>query len=555
MTMVVVFLMTLSDSIVAGQILGEHSLIGISLDSPLISITAFLCMMIGTGTAYRFSFELGAFRKQRANAFAGQGFILSAALSVLLFLAGFFGRELFFRLIAPSEDALFYAAGYYTYLPPLMLLYPFYILLQDLVYADGAGRLCVVAGFIQLTVNVISSVVACERIGIAGVSLGTLIGTVTAIVLYLTRLFSKSTSLRFTPHFTWADVLTVLRYSYVHASLYLYWGVAWLMLNRFFIARYGEVFFPVITVMNNLLLLTLVFDGVGQAAEPILNVYLGEQNPDGVRKVMRVATRTALLEGLAAASLLLITGGNLARVFNIDSPELLRMSGVAIRIYAPAMPFLSLLYLYTMFYLLTGHFRLSAAISVCKDLLLLILLPVLGGMLLDISGMWIGWSLVSVVTMLLLAVILRFHHSNSLLMPDEPDICSADAVLTQEQVISLRDWGADCCDARGIDPSAKQRVMLLIEELGMLIVDKNVNRPPLCEVTLFFRESIGVIFRDNGVHFDVTDTDANLSLRSYLVNRMLEQNSHYGYLLTHNYNRNVFHIPRKNPAAERGEQS
>ena len=546
MTITVVFLMTLSDTVVTGRILGEQALIGVNLVSPLVSLTAFICMMIGTGTAYRFSYELGSFRRERAREYAGQGLLLCLALSAGLALLAYAGRDAYLASVSTSGEVLAYTRGYYTYIPALVLTYPFYILFQDLAYADGAGKLCVATSLVQLAVNVAVSVAACLRIGIAGVSLGTVVGNVTAIAMYLTRLASKNTNLRFTPHLSAADVWTVLKYSYVHASLYLYWGVSWMVLNRFFTVKFDERSFPVMTVINGVLYLTLVFDGVGQAAEPILNVYWGEGNPDGVRKVMGAALKTALAEGLAAALLLLVLGGNVSRIYGITTPEIVEMSAVAVRILAPAMPFVSLLYLFTMYYLLTGRFFISFAISFCKDFAFFALLPIAMGLAMDMSGMWSGMTLSFVAVTVGGSLILHSRYGGSFpLLLEEKAVVSKDAWLDQDGVMGLRDWAEEECGRHDIEPRRQMKLMLFIEELGMTIVEKNGSKPPLCELTLFFDdpEALGVIMRDNGVSYDMAEEESP-TLRVYLVNSLLANNASNSYLLTHNYNRNIFKIKR-----------
>ena len=362
-TMAVVFLMSLSDTLIAGNMLGEEAIVGLNVVTPLLTIISFVSMMIGTGTAYRFSYEMGSFHEEQANRFAGQGGILAIIASLVMCLAVFFGQNFYFDFMGTSEEVMQYTKAYYSWYPLIAATYPPFILIQDLIYANGDTKTCTTANMVQVFGNIAVSIICCHFWGVAGISLGTLTGNILSIAILSTHFLKKKSSLKFIPHFSKEDILTVFKFSYVHASIYLYSGITSLILNKFFIDRFGEKFFPVLTVMYGITGLTLIFDGVGQAIEPITNIYQGEGNTDGIRKIMSFAVKISVIEGIVAVIALFIVGGNLASMYNITSPELIEVTGTAVRIYAVGMLFFSVLYLFEMHYLLTEHISLSVVIS------------------------------------------------------------------------------------------------------------------------------------------------------------------------------------------------
>ena len=159
-TMAVVFLMSLSDMLIAGNMVGESAIVGINLVTPLLTLIAFVSMMIGTGTAYRFSYEMGSFHQEKAARFIGQGFLLALGASVVMFVAVFFGQEAYCRFAQASEDVMAYLRGYYTWFPNVAATYPLFILIQDLVYADGGTKICTYANMAQVFGNIGISIVA-----------------------------------------------------------------------------------------------------------------------------------------------------------------------------------------------------------------------------------------------------------------------------------------------------------------------------------------------------------------------------------------------------------
>ena len=98
--LLMMFAENLSDTvnyIIAAQILNDNAMAAVNLVAPLLYSISFLSSLIATGTAYLYSFEIGAFRQKKANKLVGQGAILAVTLSILLAVVLFFGREVFFR--------------------------------------------------------------------------------------------------------------------------------------------------------------------------------------------------------------------------------------------------------------------------------------------------------------------------------------------------------------------------------------------------------------------------------------------------------------------------
>jgi hypothetical protein len=172
-------------------------------------------------------------------------------------------------------------------------------------------------------------------------------------------------------------------------------------------------------------------------------------------------------------------------------------------------------------------------------------LPLILGMMFGIEGVWIGVALAYMVTFFLFAGFLRVKYGKSFpLILEDRDIVSKDVVLTVDKLMEIRNWARRECEKRGIASSVIIKIELLLEELGMLIIEKNGIRPPLAEVSICFKKDIKVIIRDDGKIYDVTDPDAALSFRSMFVTELLQKGSRSAYLLTQNYNRNVFTLKK-----------
>ena len=533
------------DVLVAGYLFGEEAITGVNLVSPMFFAATFISMMIAVGTAHHYSYEIGRFKKEEADNAVGQGVLLAfvASLFVLLFTQS--AKSRFLASVTESTDIFSYSSAYYTFFPYMLSVLPFFFLLQFLVYADGGGKRCVLASVLQLAVNIPCSMLLSRKMGMAGLSLGTLLGFLASIAVYVSWIISVHSSIRLRWHFSFSDTFEIMKFSYAHACLPLYIGISRMSLNKFVALRFEDECLTALTVVNHLMVIILVFEGLGQAVDPLLNIYYGERNPDGIRKVMHSAIRIAVIEGVTLGLMMFAFAGFLPRLYGVHTPDLLDLCTSALRTVAPAMPFIALLYLFVVYYMVTGHLRISLAIAVLRNVVFYIALPLVLGMMFGIEGVWIGVALAYMGTFLLFAGFLRAKYGKSFpLILEDRDIVSKDVVLTVDKLMEIRGWAGKECDKRGIASSVRNKIELLLEELGMLIIERNGIRPPLAEVSICFKKDIKVMIRDDGEIYDVTDPDAALSFRSMFVTELLHKSSRSAYLLTQNYNRNVFSIKR-----------
>lgn len=533
------------DVLVAGYLFGEEAITGINLVSPMFFAATFISMMIAVGTAHHYSYEMGRFKKDEADRAVGQGLILAIAAFLFILLFTLFEKNRFLVSVTESTDIFSYASAYYTFFPYMLSVFPFFFLLQFLVYADGGEKWCVLASVLQVAVNVPCSFFLSRKIGMAGLSLGTLLGFLVSIAVYCLWILSAHSSIRLRWHFSFRDVFEMLKFSYAHACLPLYIAISRMSLNKFVALRFEDDCLTAMTVLNHLMVIVLVFEGLGQAVDPLLNIYYGEKNPDGIRKVMVRAIRIAVIEGVILGVIMFTCAGFLPRLYGVHTPELMEMCTSALHTIAPAMPFIALLYLFVVYYMVTGHLRISLAIAILRNVVFYIGLPLVLGMMFGIEGVWIGVALAYMGTFFLFAGFLRAKYGKRFpLLLEDRDIVSKDVVLTVDKLMEIRNWAGKECDKRGIASSVRNKIELLLEELGMLIIDKNGIHPPLVEVSICFKDDIKVILRDDGVIYDVMDPDAALSFRSLFVTELLQKGSRSAYMLTQNYNRNVFTLKK-----------
>ena len=551
-TKAVMYLMLLSDSIIAGHFIGASGVAGINAITPVTAIVTFFGDLLSTGVGIVFTREVGAMRKDRANEIYGQGLILSIGLGLISALLILVLQDTYFRVSGVTGDILENALKYYRLVPINAFLTIVIFYLEQMVYSDG-DELCnnICYGF-QIGGNVVFSVILTRFLGMTGIILGSVIGNSLGILTCLWHYFRKENTLRFVWHLSFTDFLLTSRYSIVDSSVYICWGLMDYVMIGFVSSRFGEAGLITLAVVVSLIEFGVVMDGVGMAMQPLIGTYFGERNPVLIKRVMKSGVKAAVIEGLAATALIWAFARQFCALFGITVGEALAPSMAALRIVSLGFTFCSVVSLTTSYYMLIDRIAMATCIACFQNGLLYILLPVLGALAFGINGMWAGFAVAPILTLVCayLYVYLRFGRDNFpfLLKDMESEIMVMDDTLTPETAVGLSDRVRSSLLSHQCARTMANNAALFVEEIGLTILDRNrqAKKPVLIELSLFFeKNSVLVIERDSGKLFDLTESDVQVGeLSGFILSGMMEAHKEKAYLVTTGYNRNMIRFSR-----------
>ena len=552
-TKAVMYLMLLSDSIIAGHFIGPSGVAGINAITPVTAVVTFFGDLLSTGVGIVFSREVGAMRKHRADEIYGQGLILSIGLGLISALLLFVFQDVYFRWSGVTGEILENALEYYRLVPINAFLTIVIFSLEQMVYSDG-DELCnnICYGF-QIGGNIVCSIILTRFLGMKGIILGSVIGNSLGILACLWHYFRRENTLRFVWHLSFRDFLLTSRYSIVDSSVYICWGLMDYVMIGFVSSRFGESGLITLAVVVSLIEFGVVMDGVGMAMQPLIGTYFGERNHHLIRRVMRSGVKAAIIEGLAATALIWIFTPQFCALFGITGGETLAPSIAALRIVSLGFTFCSLVSLTTSYYMLIDHIGMATCIACFQNGLLYILLPVLGALAFGMGGMWTGYVVAPILTLVCacLFIYLRFGRDNFpfLLKDMEAEIEVVDAPLTPESAAGLSNHVRDSLLAHRYMKNTANKAALFVEEIGLTILERNrqSKKPVLVELSLFFEEdAVLIIERDSGVLFDLTESDVQVGgLSSFLLSGLMKGHEDKAYLVTTGYNRNMLRFPRE----------
>ena len=551
-TKAVMYLMLLSDSIIAGYFIGKSGVAGINAITPLTAVVTFFGDLVSTGVGIVFTREVGAMRKRRADEIYGQGLIISIGIGLISALLIFSFQNIYFSVSGITGDILDKALQYYRFLPINAFLTIVIFYLEQMVYSDGDELCNNICYAFQIGGNIICSIILTNFLGMTGIILGSVIGNSLGILTCLWHFFRKKNTLHFVWHLSFRDFLLTSRYSIVDSSVYICWGLMDFVMIGFVSRHYGETGLITLAVVVSLIEFGVVMDGVGMAMQPLIGTYFGEKNHKLIKRVMRSGIKAAIIEGAAATVLIWIFAKQFCGLFGVTDEAALASAIPAIRIVSLGFIFCSTVSLTTSYYMLIDRIGMATCVACFQNGLLYILLPIAGSLLFGIYGMWAGFVVAPILTLFcaMLFVYLKFGKDNFpfLLKDMDAEILVMEDTLTPESAASLSVQVKNSLQSHQYSIDTANSAALFTEEIGLTILESNQpsKKSILIELSLFFEDDhVLIIERDSGKLFDLTDPDAEIKgLSGFTLSGLMEAHNEKAYLVTTGYNRNMIRFSR-----------
>ena len=551
-TKAVMYLMLLSDSIIAGYFIGKSGVAGINAITPLTAVVTFFGDLVSTGVGIVFTREVGAMRKRRADEIYGQGLIISIGIGLISALLIFSFQNVYFSVSGITGDILDKALQYYRFLPINAFLTIVIFYLEQMVYSDGDELCNNICYAFQIGGNIICSIILTNFLGMTGIILGSVIGNSLGILTCLWHFSRKKNTLHFVWHLSFKDFLLTSRYSIVDSSVYICWGLMDFVMIGFVSRHYGETGLITLAVVVSLIEFGVVMDGVGMAMQPLIGTYFGEKNHKLIKRVMRSGIKAAIIEGAIATVLIWIFAKQFCGLFGVTDEAALASAIPAIRIVSLGFIFCSTVSLTTSYYMLIDRIGMATCVACFQNGLLYILLPIAGSLLFGIYGMWAGFVVAPILTLFcaMLFVYLKFGKDNFpfLLKDMDAEIIVMEDTLTPESAASLSVQVKNSLQSHQYSIDTANSAALFTEEIGLTILESNQpsKKSILIELSLFFEDDhVLIIERDSGKLFDLTDPDAEVKgLSGFTLSGLMKAHDEKAYLVTTGYNRNMMRFSR-----------
>ena len=544
------FLVSLTDSIIAGSIIGSDAFAAIGLMTPFFSIATFFAAVINSGTVLYYSDETGAFHKQRANEYFSQGVVMAVATGLIFTVLLLLLKKVIIGVLDVPEEMYQYLTDYYDIIAFYFLFVPISCVLDNIVVADGGERLSAVSNVIQIVGNVILSLFLSRSMGVKGIAAATVTCKLIFVIIICFWFLNKKCNLRFVRGMHFKDCVRMCRRGVVRALTFAMSAVMTFILNAYVLMYFDEDILSVLIVAEKIIDLSTLFLGLAMALQPMIGTLKGERNTKAEKMLLRRASNDMMLAGVAISLVLVQNAKRVVWVFGIREELLVKEAVFAVYITSATLIFTALLVFFFIYFFLEGRNKLSLFTCFFKDFATPLGLAVFLTVLLKTpEALWYGISGAAVLSLILCMIVILIRYGKDrfpfLLSKDSDDNTYIYAFeLNEKNAADLSVTVMDILAQRGFTNRLQVKVGGCIEDMLIMIQEKNEGskNPILVECNLIIDgEEVRMILRDSGVIFDITDEDARPgSFRQYIVANLITAIEIKTYLVTTGYNRNVF---------------
>ena len=544
------FIVTMTDTLVAGNMIGTKGLAAIGAVTPVVGISTFLMSVVNSGTVPKYSYHIGRFDKKRANEYFSQGILLGLALGVLCLILLLSFKSTIITALNIHDDMLLYAQDYYSIIVFCFLMDPIMALLDNMTVANGGERLSEAANVIQIIANVVLSILFSRIWGVRGIAIASLLCKAMFLAIIIIWFLRGKSPVRFFPHWSMKECIEIIESGSVRASYYAMTALMNAALNAFVLYFFAEDVFVLATAAERFLDVSAVFTGMSLSMQPMIATLRGEKNTKAIRGLMQMVNRTMIDAGILMTVLSLITAPLIIRAFGINNEQLIAAGSTAIRIISSTLLFRSIMAVFFNFYFLIGKKWLPFMITALKDFICPVGLAIGGAFFLGAAGLWAGLALSQVIAAGIIALNVRRRFGKDMfpyLLPTEGEyrIHIFNTEISESSAVELSQKAAAIVGENGYSTRIKNLVSLYIEELLLLIISRNEHsgkKKLYAELTIMLEnEGVRMILRDSGIIFDLTDEDVKLGdFRQYVVANIMNSLSFKANILTTGYNRNEF---------------
>ena len=406
----------ITDGIFVGKGIGSDALAAVNITAPLFLINTGVGLMFGVGASVVASIHLSQGKVKVARINITQAVVVSS-----LFLALLFGIVCLFApevavLLGSSERLLPLALEYMYWFVPFLV---FSALLNSgmfFVRLDGSPNYAMMCNAIPAVINIILDYIFIFIFGwgMMGAALATSLGYMVGAAMILIYLSQRKRILHFcrikfskkSMLLTWRNVKYMCR---LGMSTFLCEGAIACMMftgNYVFIHYLGEdgvaafsvacYFFPIIF---------MVYNAIGQSAQPILSYNFGIRDGERVRSTFRLALVTAVVCGAVFFVLTALFSRQIVALFIDSSNPAYDIAVSGIPLFASGFIFFAVNIVSIGYFQSVERARPAMVVTVLRGFVFMVICLFGLPLLLKVSGIWMAVPLAEVLTFLVVAVI------------------------------------------------------------------------------------------------------------------------------------------------------
>ena len=392
----VITIYSLVDTIAVGQSAGPNGAAAMAVIGPVWSMMISFGLLLGIGGAAMMSMRRGSGKEQEGRRYFSVGLLAAGIFTLCLW--GFFNLVVEDMLVFFGADAeiLPLAMEYVFWVRLALPVFTMATVLAAYIRNDGAPGLCMVAVVTGGLFNVVGDwlFVFPLGMGISGAGLATVLGQAIQMGILCTHFLSGKNGLHWVrPTGFFRALGEILRLGVSPFLIDFTNGLLICLFNIQIVRclQSNDALSVYGVVCTLVALIQALYNGVGQAIQPIISSNLGAKQPERIRAALGQGVRTVLLMGVTVTVVGLLFPRQLICIFIRATESVLAVGEPVFRIYFLAFLPMGLNILCGYYFQSMLHTREGMTVSLLRGILLsgtlILLLPALLG------GEMIWWTM------------------------------------------------------------------------------------------------------------------------------------------------------------------
>ena len=395
----------LADTFFISKAVGADGITALNLVLPLYNLIFAIGAMIGVGSAIRFAVERNKGMRE-AEGYFFHALAWALIISLLFVLAGALFPGKVIQFLGGDEQIV--ATGF-AYTRIFLMFAPFFMwnhIVGAFVRNDGDPSIAMFATLGSNLFNIVFDYVLMFPLGLSmpGAALATALSPVVGIFICTRHFRSERNTIQ------WKPVMLSFRKlvfsCQVGVSAFvgeLSSGVITVAFNTIILGLSGNVGVAAYGVVANFSLVAVaLFNGIAQGSQPLLSRFYGQGEQAGLRTVIGLALKTALLTAVLLLAAIQLWAKPMAGIFNREHDAMLAtLAEQGLRLYFTGFLFAGLNIVGTNILSAVESVQWAFAASVSRGFIAILVFAFLLSAVFGMNGVWLAFPCAELATVLL----------------------------------------------------------------------------------------------------------------------------------------------------------
>lgn len=405
----------LVDTLIIGQGVGALGISALNIFMPFFLLFNGIGLLFGIGSGILISSEDGMGNKKKANQYFATGFVSILSIAIILGLIWNYYLQPLCVILGANSDTidlvLEYGKCIMAFAPVFMMSNYFAPIVRNM----KNPKLVMFAVLTGSVLNVILDYVFVfpMDMGMFGAAAATVIGSLTTLLVLSTHFIKKQNRVKINKETISLNLLApIFKCGFSSLIMEVASGFVIFIFNIQILKYIGNNGIVVYGIISNCVLVGLaLFNGVAQAAQPIIATNFGAGLNTRVKKVLKYALITTTIIGVSLFAVVFLFTGQIIKVFVQANSEILSVGIPALRLYLSAFCIMNINILISSYFQSVGKEKVAIYISIIRGFLLNIVLAFLLPSVLPSTVLWVVVPVSELITLVCITVYAKRNTS------------------------------------------------------------------------------------------------------------------------------------------------